>query len=79
MSRLLTEQLQLAEHEPNVDHLDVGGFWKVFGHSDEHCCQNLVFRKCPNYGQAVWPGMGSQKTMPVGLEGVLEELIFEIL
>ena len=37
------------------------------------------FRKCPNYGQAVWPGMGSQKTMHVGLEGVLEELIFEIL
>ena len=30
-----------VEYEPDVDHLDVRGLWKVFRHSDKHCCQNL--------------------------------------
>ena len=30
-----------VEDEPDVDHLDVGSFWKVFWDRDEHCRQNL--------------------------------------
>ena len=29
------------KNQPDVDHLDVGGLWKILRHSDEHCCHDL--------------------------------------
>ena len=34
------EWLDQVEEQPNVDHLDVGGLWKVVADVDEHCCEN---------------------------------------
>ena len=36
----VVERLDQVEEQPDVDHLDVGGLWKVVADVDEHCCEN---------------------------------------
>ena len=34
------EGFDQVEEQPDVDHLDVGGLWKIVADVDEHCCEN---------------------------------------
>ena len=36
----VVEWLDQVEEQPDVDHLDVGGLWKVVADVDEHCSEN---------------------------------------
>ena len=36
----VVERFDQVEEQPDVDHLDVGGLWKVVADVDEHCCEN---------------------------------------
>ena len=34
------EWIKEVKEKPNINHLHVGGFGKVVGHTDEHCDEN---------------------------------------
>ena len=36
----VVERLDQVEEQPDVDHLNVGGFGKVVADIDEHCCED---------------------------------------
>ena len=36
----VVERLDQVEEQPDVDHLDVSGLWKVVADIDEHCCED---------------------------------------
>ena len=36
----VVEWLDQVEEQPDVDHLDVGGLWKVVADIDEHCSED---------------------------------------
>ena len=36
----VVEWLDQVEEQPDVDHLDVGGLWKVVADVDKNCCEN---------------------------------------
>ena len=45
----VVEGLDQVEEQPDVDHLDVGGFGKVVADIDEHCCENQHRRHIQRY------------------------------
>ena len=45
----VVERLDQVEEQPDVDHLDVGGLWKVVADVDEHCCKNQHRRHIQRY------------------------------
>ena len=45
----VVEGLDQVEEQPDVDHLDVGGFGQVVADIDEHCCENQHRRHIQRY------------------------------
>ena len=45
----VVERLDQIEEQPDVDHLDVSGLWKVVADIDEHCCKDQHRRHIQRY------------------------------